>query len=78
MFFIGQVIVALGKFAFLFFMFYVPFVVAFWVMFGGDHNGDKIKAKYGKLGDAFRKFNDVVSKSQLDSFSFLLCQNIIC
>jgi len=58
---LGQVIVATGKFAFLFFIFYVPFFIAFWVMFGGDQNGDKIASKFdAALGDAFRKLNDVI------------------
>ena len=53
---------ATGKFAFLFFIFYVPFFIAFWVMFGGNENGDKIASRFNPaLGDAFRTLNDVVS-----------------
>ena len=46
-------------------IFFVPFVVAFWVLFGAGENAKIIAKKQDKqLSNAFLKFNDVVSKIQ--------------
>ncbi|XP_057289662.1 uncharacterized protein LOC130612375 [Hydractinia symbiolongicarpus] len=44
--------IASVTFAFLFFEFFIPFVVAFWVLFGG--------VKQGSEGGEYEKFNDLV------------------
>eukprot|EP00794_Sanderia_malayensis_P006340 gene6340-7066_t len=58
---LGSIITAIGQFAVLFLIFFVPFTAAFWIFFGGDKNAATIsqKVKPG-LAEAFRKYNDVV------------------
>ena len=53
---LSYVIVATLKFAFLFFEFYIPYVVGFWIMFGGDEHAKLMGA------DAidWRRFNDLL------------------
>lgn len=42
---LGSVIADTMKFAFLFFEFFVPYTVAFWILFGGHKNGHKMGAE---------------------------------
>ena len=57
----GNVAKASLQFAFLFFIFFVPFTVAFWIFFGGEENAKRIKAKYPDVNTAgFKKLSDVV------------------
>ena len=46
------------KFAFLFFEFYIPYVVGFWILFGGPYHAKTI----GDDGDpkSWEKFNDLM------------------
>ena len=53
---LSHVIVATLKFAFLFFEFYIPYVAAFWIMFGGDEHAKLM----GKHAINWRKFNDLL------------------
>lgn len=46
-------------FAFLFFEFFVPYTVAFWILFGGDRNAKKI-TKEGEEPVDWEKFHDLV------------------
>lgn len=39
---LGSVIADTLKFAFLFFEFYIPYAVAFWILFGGDHKASQM------------------------------------
>eukprot|EP00795_Rhopilema_esculentum_P002084 gene2084-17654_t len=56
----GNVVYALGQFAFLFFLFFIPFNVAFWIFFGGKENGKIIGERYQHLAKAFENLNDVI------------------
>ena len=53
---LSYVIVATLKFAFLFFEFYIPYVVGFWIMFGGEQHAKLM----GNNAVNWRKFNDLL------------------
>ena len=42
LFSVGSVIADTMKFAFLFFEFFIPYVVGFWILFGGEINAKKM------------------------------------
>ena len=42
-FILGSVVTDTMKFAFLFFEFYIPYVVGFWIVFGGPDHAAKIR-----------------------------------
>ena len=52
---LGSVIKDTLKFAFLFFEIFIPYVVGFWILFGGEQNGKKM----GDAGQDWIKFNDL-------------------
>ena len=56
---LGHVIIDTLKFMFLFFEFFIPYAVAFWILFGGQDNANKMEAS-GKESVDWNKFNDVV------------------
>ena len=59
-FILGSVIADTMKFAFLFFEFYIPYVVGFWILFGGPNHAETM----GKVDDtdpeSWEKFNDLM------------------
>ena len=44
------------KFAFLFFEFFIPYTVAFWILFGGNRTGDDKEIAHPD----WKQFNDLV------------------
>eukprot|EP00112_Aurelia_sp_Birch-Aquarium-sp1_P026162 Seg91.6 transcript_id=Seg91.6/GoldUCD/mRNA.D3Y31 product="Serine/threonine-protein phosphatase 6 regulatory ankyrin repeat subunit C" protein_id=Seg91.6/GoldUCD/D3Y31 len=58
---LGNVAKASLQFAFLFFIFFVPFTVTFWIFFGGEEIEKQIKAKHPDVNTGgFKTFNNVV------------------
>jgi len=53
---LGSVIADTMKFAFLFFEFFIPYVVGFWIIFGGPHNGETMQDS--RIN--WEKFNNLV------------------
>ena len=53
---LGSVIADTLKFAFLFFEFFIPYTVGFWILFGGKKHGEKM----GDNAKDWAKFNDLV------------------
>lgn len=51
----GSVIADTMKFAFLFFEFFIPYTVGFWILFGGPLHGKKM----GEEAKDWEKFNDL-------------------
>ena len=54
---LGSVIADTMKFAFLFFEFYVPYTVGFWILFGGEKHG-KVMGDDGRKN--WEKLNDLM------------------
>ena len=48
------------KFAFLFFEFYIPYVVGFWIVFGGPYHASKIESDAHTDPKNWEKFNDLM------------------
>ena len=53
---LGSVIANTLKFGFLFFEFFIPYTVGFWIIFGGSTNGKKM----GENSKDWQNFNDLV------------------
>ena len=53
---LGSVIADTLKFAFLFFEFFIPYTVGFWIIFGGSVNGKKM----GENKKDWQNFNDLI------------------
>ena len=53
---LGSVIADTCKFTFLFFEFYIPYTVAFWILFGGKPNGEVM----GDNAADWANFNDLM------------------
>jgi len=56
---LGHVVQDTLKFAFLFFEFFIPYVCAFWMLFGGEKNSQKMK-EAGLEGEGYRQMNDLI------------------
>lgn len=56
---IGHIIKNTLTFGFLFILFYIPFVCAFWINFGGDENAKKMKDA-GEKSEGWRTFNNLM------------------
>ena len=56
---IGHIIKDTLIFGFLYIMFFIPYVCAFWIIFGGDENAEKMK-KAGQDSEGWRTFNDLM------------------
>lgn len=56
---IGHIIDDTLKFGFLYFIFYVPYVCAFWITFGGSKNAQIMTAN-GQDSSGWEKFNDLM------------------
>ena len=54
------------KFAFLFFEFFIPYTVGFWILFGGPKNGKKM----GDGSANWQNFNDLTFSVWSVSISF--------
>ena len=48
------------KFAFLFFEFYIPYVVGFWILFGGPNHAETMDAAEDTDPESWEKFNDLM------------------
>ncbi|XP_065055117.1 uncharacterized protein LOC135683708 [Rhopilema esculentum] len=55
---LGHVMQDTLRFAFLFFEFFIPYVCAFWIIFGGEKNAQKMEAASAESVD-WKKFNDL-------------------
>ena len=53
---LGDIISDTMKFAFLFFEFFIPYTVAFWILFGENRTGDEVE----KAHPDWVQFNDLV------------------
>ena len=61
MFILGSVLTDTMKFAFLFFEFYIPYVVGFWIVFGGPDHAAKIRGDDENTdSNNWEKFNDLM------------------
>ncbi|XP_028415191.1 transient receptor potential cation channel subfamily V member 5-like [Dendronephthya gigantea] len=56
---IGHLIKDTLIFGFLYIMFYIPFICAFWINFGGDENAEKMR-KAGQDSEGWRTFNNLM------------------
>eukprot|EP00794_Sanderia_malayensis_P014065 gene14065-15531_t len=56
---IGHIVDDTLKFLFLYIQVFIPFVCAFWILFGGDENAALMKAA-GQPVESWQKFNDLV------------------
>ena len=56
---LGHVIVDTITFAFLFFEFFIPYAVGFWILFGGHINANTMEAA-GKKSIDWQLFNDLI------------------
>lgn len=56
---VGHIINDVLKFGFLYIEFFIPYVCAFWMIFGGEENAIKMK-NAGQDGSGWRTFNDLM------------------
>ena len=56
---LGHVVQDTLKFGFLFFEFFIPYVCAFWMLFGGDANA-QVMLEAGASDEGYRKMNDLI------------------
>ena len=56
---LGHIITDTIKFCFLFMEFFFPYVIAFWVLFGGEQNALQIKEN-GESAAGWQNFDDVI------------------
>ena len=60
-FILGSVVTDTMKFAFLFFEFYIPYVVGFWIVFGRPDHAAKIRGDDENTDpNNWKKFNDLM------------------
>ena len=67
---LGSVIIDTLKFSFLFFEFFIPYSVGFWILFGGEENSKIIEAN-GQSGEDWLKFHDLVFSTWQVEYVFI-------